>query len=165
MVLTSLRLVRPVSLIVSSAALVLSSPASVVAMPATPPSWPAGLQPVRVTQRERRELGTTPATALASPITLLNRLAAGRVAVLQDGANFVLGGGEAITATGGTVGAPKTMRPTHGGRPATITTATGLWLQSASHDLVLEDLDISATAPRAGVSSCSTATRSWTAWT
>src|SRR3954463_12388583 len=46
--------------------------------------------------------GTTPATALASPFTLLNRLAAGQDGCLEDGSNFVLGGGAAITATGGT---------------------------------------------------------------
>lgn len=86
--------------------------------------------------------GTTPATALASPVTLLNRLAAGQVGCLEDGASFVLGGGEGITSTGGTVSAPKTLRPTTPGARATITTATGLWLQAASHDLVLQDLDI-----------------------
>src|SRR4051794_32480807 len=56
--------------------------------------------------------GTTPATALASPVTLLNRLAAGQVGCLADGANFVLGGGAGIVSTGGAVGSPKTLRPT-----------------------------------------------------
>jgi hypothetical protein len=91
--------------------------------------------------------GTTPATALASPITLLSELAAGQVGCLEDGANFVLGNGEAITDTGGAVGSPKTLRPTTPGARATITTATGLWLQSASHDLVFQDLDIRRNGP------------------
>jgi hypothetical protein len=86
--------------------------------------------------------GTTPAQAKQSPIVLLNSLAAGQTGCLEDNANFVLGGGDAITSTAGTNGNPKILRPTTPGQRATITTTTGFWIQAAAHDLTLVDLNI-----------------------
>lgn len=86
--------------------------------------------------------GLTPQTALQSPITLLARLDAGQDGCLKDGANFVLGGGEAITSAAGNAGSPKILRPATPGARATITSTTGFWVRPAAHDLVLRDLDI-----------------------
>src|SRR3954451_5869740 len=78
----------------------------------------------------------------ANPLRLLEALAPGQTGCLKDGATFDLGGGEAITSTAGTANAPKTLRPETPGARATIRAATGFAFQTASHDLVLRDLDL-----------------------
>ena len=84
----------------------------------------------------------TQAQPKQSPITLLNSLAPGETGCLEDGATFVLGGGDAITTTSGTAANPKVLRPTTPGARAEIRATTGFWLQGASHDIVLKDLDL-----------------------
>jgi parallel beta-helix repeat protein len=84
----------------------------------------------------------TQAQPKQSPITLLNSLAPGETGCLEDGATFVLGGGDAITSTAGTTANPKVLRPATPGARAEIRATTGFWLQPASHDLVLKDLDL-----------------------
>ncbi len=85
--------------------------------------------------------GATPQQALQSPIALLNALAPGQEGCLTDGATFTLGGGDAITAAGGTPGLPITLRPTTPGARVTISAATGFEFQTAGHDIVFRDIN------------------------
>jgi hypothetical protein len=77
-----------------------------------------------------------------NPVLLLNALAPGQTGCLEDGAVFQIAGCNALTATAGAAGQPKTLRPETPGSRAEIRAECGFAFTEPSHDLVLRDLDL-----------------------
>ncbi|HEX8105567.1 MAG TPA: right-handed parallel beta-helix repeat-containing protein [Solirubrobacteraceae bacterium] len=87
----------------------------------------------------------TKAAPFASPIHLLGELGPGQTGCLKDGASFWLDGGEGQTSAHGETGKPIVLRPETPGKRVSIEAKTGFAFAAASHDVVLQDLDLSRT--------------------